>query len=275
MAKAKKKAPAKPEIEYDADAAERGWEATKSLRDAIESASLPNLDLKNAARLGLSAAQIVLKPEIRRRYELLSPKLFDHAILDRIEPAAWAVWFAETRREPAEARDSTVQVDVAIIAKALDMKTRMLKVCDYVLVDPKDLAEVASIRSGQGYMDLASDLSRLATLYTKHSKVFADGGGVHYRASDLRDAKRTSAEILAELSAGETPPVQKAKADAALAFAVLQSAYDELRIWQAPLFRKDVFPTLYALRPRRSGASTKADAGTGNDTGDDSTDAET
>ncbi len=58
-----------------------------------------------------------------------------------------------------------------------------------------DSAEVADIRSGTGYLDLALDLSRLAKLYQKHQNIIKKDPK-NYVASDIDDARKYSSEIL-------------------------------------------------------------------------------
>ncbi len=55
------------------------------------------------------------------------------------------------------------QVDVAIVQQATELRERMLKTAEYNLEHKETVArELADIRTGTGYLDLANDCSRLA-----------------------------------------------------------------------------------------------------------------
>lgn len=253
---------------YDPEAAESGWRATASLRAAVDGASLPSLDLDDAAVLGLSVSRWLLKSEVRRAFEALPADHFDHALVDRIEPASWALWYSNSIRMSVEATESGGRVQEATLDAALATKARMMRVCAYMLADhPKDGVEVASIRAGTGHKDTARDLTRLAALYTKHAAWFAEKAGEFYDPADVNAANGSAAAILFEIGETEAKALKDAKDDTARAFAVLNTAYNRLARWAAAIWDDDdLMPSLFTVRTSAS-AKPKATTETGGDTG--------
>ncbi len=245
---------------YDPQAAESGWRATAGLRAAVEDAHLPSVDLADVSILGLHISRELLQPDVRSRFERQDPQSFDHALLDRIEPASWGLWYANTRRASLEATAGGGRVKGTTLEQALATKARMMRVCEYMLVDdPKAGLEIASIRGGTGHKDLASDLTRLAALYDGHAELLASGGGRYYDASDSAAAKASAGQILFELGEGQAKALQDAKDDAARAFVVLQDAYDRIRRWAAAIWNDDDrLPSLFSVRPSGRGQSKPA-----------------
>jgi hypothetical protein len=85
------------------------------------------------------------------------------------------------------------------VAEAAALRARMLKVAGYFLDDdPEHAPEVAAIRAGTGYKDVANDLYALASLYAKYKALFAHDRR-HCRAGDAREAKRLADSIIASL----------------------------------------------------------------------------
>lgn len=243
-------------LTYDPEAAEEGWIATASLREAVDASALPSVDVDDVAVLGLRVSRELRKPEMRAAFEAMPAEHLDHSLLDLIEPAAWALWYSNTRRISLEATESGGKVDAATLALALAIKARMMRVCSYMLADhPKDAAEVSAIRSGTGHTDTARDLTRLAALYEKHADSFAAEAGVHYDPADAVAAKASAAAILFQIGETEAKVLNDAKKDTARAFVVLLTAYNTLVRWADAIWPgEERMPSLYSVRPVRSGA---------------------
>jgi len=255
---------------YDPEAAERGWEATADLRAAIGPSPLPNLNLEDAAIEGLRVAREVRKPHIRSELELLHSKHFDIGLLDRIEAAAWAVWYANDSRFLAEITQQGGRISAATLERSSARRGRMLRVCEYMLgVHPVAGAIVAEIRSGRGYADLATDLTRLARLYVTYESIVSQGGA-HYDANDVTGAKADSAQILLELGESDNADVAKAKDEAGRAFAVLADIHSRIRRWAGAIWNDpNFFPSFFAIRytPSPKGKGGGTDAGGGGEEG--------
>ena len=241
------------ELHYDPKAAENAWTATADLRSAVGAATLPALDLGDASVLGLRVSRDLLKPEVRGKLEKLPKDLFDHDLLDRIEPASWALWYGDQRMRTLAATVDGGKVQMKTLDAAKAVRDRMLLVTDYMLSsDPAAARVIADIKSGHGYSDLAGDLTRLAGLYQKYESVVSKGGA-HYDAADVDAAKASAGQILYELGDSEEKQYRAMKVETAQAFAVLENAYDTVRRWAAAIWADpDYIPSLYSVRTRTS-----------------------
>lgn len=237
-------------IELDPNTAKRAWEETAPLRAALEPVGLPRVDLGDVAILAIGIANVLREPEVRRRFGLLHPELFDPELLDRFELAAWALWFGHNQRLTAEAIEDDATLSASTLSRALEIEKRMMRVVEYVLGDDPDAGPVvAAIRAGTGHIDLAADLTSLATLYEEHRAVLEAGGGAHYRASDERDAKAAAARIVFELG-GRDRSAAEAKDQAARAFALLERTYERIRGFAHLIIEngRERFPSLWSVR---------------------------
>lgn len=259
--------PKKPiieELRYDAQAAERGYRDTSSLRAEVRDASPPRIDVQQAAIFGLRIANEIEKPEVRARFAKLPEDLLSSAVLGRMGSASWGLWYAGAQRSTAEAKDSGARVSAATLKRAAEVKGRMMRVADYILGDDPDAGpEVASIRAGSGYADTAEDLTRLAKLYAAHAEQL-EGAGTHYRPADARLAKEVAALILSELGSSDTPQIMTAKDEAARAFRVLETTYEQVRKFGVALFEdgEERFPSIYSIRPPRTSGPAAEQGGT-------------
>ena len=256
------------ELHYDPEAAENAWTATADLRSAVGASTLPALDLADASVLGLRVSRDILKPEVRGKFEKLPQDLFDHDLLDRIEPASWALWYGATRMLSLGAIVDGGKVRVKTLDAAKAVRDRMLLVADYMLsTDPDAGREIADIKSGHGYADLAGDLTRLAALYQKYESVVSKGGA-HYDAADVDAAKASAGQILYELGDSEEKQYREMKGETARAFVVLQDAYDTVRRWAAAIWADpDYIPSLYSVRTRSARRSTGSSGDGGGNAG--------
>lgn len=257
-------------FEYDPEAAEDGWTALVSNRAAVGTASLPSLDLASVAILGLHAARRLLVPETRAPFEAQLPQYFDPAILDRLGPAAWAVWYGETRRRTLEATSSGGKLSVQTLERSTDVKKRMLRVVTHALDEhPKAGLEVESIRAGSGFTDLGQDLIRLAALYERYRKI-VEKDGLYYDAADVSLAKSLAGQILFELGESQTQELTKLKGELAQAFVVLREDYDTVRRFAAAFWNDDDhFPSLFTARTANRSSTKKSsdpDAGSSDPT---------
>lgn len=246
-------------FEYDPEAAEDGWTALVSNRAAVGSTPLPSLDLASVAILGLRAARRLLVPETRAPFEAQLPQFFDPAILDRLGPAAWAVWYGETRRRTLEATSSGGKLSVKTLERSTDVKQRMLRVVSHALGEhPKAGREVESIRAGRGFADLGQDLVRLAGLYEKYRKI-VEKDGLYYDAADVSLAKSLAGQILFEMGESQTQELTELKGELAQAFVVLRQDYDTVRRYAAAFWNDDdYFPSLYTTGPSSRSSSKKS-----------------
>ncbi|MFO0602046.1 MAG: hypothetical protein U0324_02675 [Polyangiales bacterium] len=192
---------------------------------------------------------------------------FDAGCVRALPVIGRALWHARTRQLSAAAQATTVSLPTALVDEATALRGRMLKVVEYQCVDeanPDDpvAADLASIRSVQGprYLDLATDLSRLAAYY--HSPEWRPvlrEDKRRYREGDGKAADDLAASILTQLQQRDDSAAVWA-VEVNRGWADLQRTWEAVRRGAAFVFGDDVdahVPALGTLRPApgRKGAA--------------------
>jgi hypothetical protein len=217
-----------------------------------------NADLQDAAIVALSVAGFLAMPEAKTRFGHLSAKVFDAKNVEELEPTALAAYHISIELRSARATATEAKLPVDLVDAALELKERMLELASYVFKKDKKLSlEVADIRTGTGYKDLASDLSRLAKIY-EDNKAIVSKDTVNYKSTDAKDARRLAQQILAELGRERSKDEATWVDLAARVWTVLRQAYDEVQAAGVFLYRHEEpekkFPSLYVSsrgRPRK------------------------
>lgn len=264
-------AEADPPAELSAKAAEEAFEAFKSRLLGLDPNKLATLsvDLEKASVAVAAVGRWVKGKKPRARFASLPKDEFDQAHVDELESAAMAAWHAAVSLRTATAGKSEAKLPVSLVQEATAIRQRMLDLCEYHFgADPVDGPEIADIKLGNGYNDLASDLLRLGRLYAKHrDRVKLDPK--NYRKTDEVDAGRVAHAIFRELGQAKNQD-QKAWTDLVLrAFTLLNTVYGEVSAAGTWLWRHEdaarLFPSLYVVgrtTPVRT-AKGAGDAGTG------------
>jgi len=108
------------------------------------------------------------------RFALLPSSLFAASTIDSLEEMANAALHVEVEALRETAANTNVKVDAAIMQQATELRDRMVKTAEYNLGHKDSVVrELADIRLGTGYLDLANDCARLAALYTAHKSDLA------------------------------------------------------------------------------------------------------
>lgn len=234
---AKKKPAAKPATRASrsrpaavaADSAEAALAALtpRLLRLAAETLDQPRIDVRAAASFVLSeVVPKVTAPALARRLQSLPAAEFDFSAVADLKPAALATLASQAELAATAAQASGVRLPADLHEEATLVKARMLKVCAHQFEDhPRLGAEVADIRAGVGYLDLAEDLLRLAVLYkTEAATVALDRR--YYDAKDLGRARALAERITGELRHGQSG--NAARDIAWRAYAFLEARYEEV-----------------------------------------------
>lgn len=238
---------------------------------------VPRANVGYVVQRVMQLADALQTPEVLAAYAalekvpLLGGERYDASCLTVVPVTARALWHVRAQLLSASARAVTVALPQKLVDEAGGLRATMLKVVEYVCVDERDdddpvAEDLASIRKVEGpkYIDLATDLTRLAAYYRDpvwQPRLAAEG--VRYRPEDGARAATLSHEILQKLRQGD---------DTAATWTVeLQRGWTELgRMW-ATLRRGGAFvfhgrldaklPLLGALRPTRArcGATNDAD----------------
>jgi hypothetical protein len=233
-------------------------------KDSLQPA---NTGVDAAAIAALAVARELNQPPMRARFERLPKEEFNIADLEDLEAAALAAWYAATELLSANVKGTEAKLPVELVSEATELKTVMLKVGDYNFdADTPVGRELADIRIGTGYRDLAQDLSRLGKVYRSEAEKLKKDG-VRYRAEDADRAEKLSHRILEELGSARSVE-QKLWTERVLrAWTLLYSLYNEVTGTAAWLRRREggasLSPSLVAAgrtaRRARAGGANGAD----------------
>jgi hypothetical protein len=159
-------------------------------------------DVDKAVTFLLGILAHVSSPALRARFDRIDQGEFDSALLDDLPALTLALWQANINLRSTRAAASEIQVPAAIVEPAKALKERMLKLAAYYLGDHETAGpEIQDIIPGTGYLDLASDLSRLAQIYREHKQAIEKDTKL-YRATDEAEAGKRAGEILQALGLG-------------------------------------------------------------------------
>lgn len=217
-----------------------------------ESLAVVNVDLLLAAVFALGTSRMVTEPSVRARFaKLAKTGEYDDTCVDDLAPAAQAAWYARHRFVLADATRTEARVSIPLLEEATALRARMLRLVEYWLSDDGVLgAEIAAIRAGQGYQDLASDLVALGALFERHGATLAQDRKL-YQAADATNANRVAGEILRQLGAAATQEQSEWSNMLPRAWTLLFETYEEVRRGGRFLFAKDRaderFPSLIAV----------------------------
>src|SRR5690606_8178363 len=110
--------------------------------------------------------------------------------------------------------------------------------------------ELAAIRQGKGYMNLANGLIRLARLYELHADALARDGH-RYRAADRDDASRVAHAIMRQLGEGRIDDAARWSDYVRRAWTLLARIYEQVSAAGRFLFRDEnadaLFPSLVTV----------------------------
>jgi len=187
--------------------------------------------------------------------------------LDDLKALAFIVLDARRRANAAGAFVTNAKVPPALDKESATVEERMMKISEHYFWEDPDLGPVVqALHPGTSYLDRAYDLLGYADIYEQqHAIVSADK--VHYRSSDLADARRLAGEILAALGAAMSPQARTWYDLTQRAWTLLEAVYNEVRELGLVFLRSDPlrekrFPSLYVVgRPSTGRRKTKKDEG--------------
>lgn len=266
-------APVEGAASLDPEAAEKAFEAVRARLLAMPGDGLASVstDRVKAAVKAAAIGRHVKRKDVRAAFASLPEDRFDMKHVDDLETLALATWHLAVALQSAAAGRSEAKLPIALVDGAMKIKTRMIALCEYNFGDdPDDAKEIAAIKLGAGYEDLAGDLIRLAKLYKKRrDEVQRDPK--NYVATDEADAGRLAHEIMRQLGEQRNQD-QKSLADLfSRAWTLLLSTYEEVAMPGAWLFRREggasLFPSLFTAgrsapsRASKSGKKGDAEGG--------------
>lgn len=222
-----------------------------------EAVRVPNADVEACAIFAQGVGRRVKEPALHARFSSLPAQEFDIAHVDDLESIASAVWYATIQLATATATRTDVKVPSELVQRATETKTRMLKVVTYHFEDhPKLGAEIADIILGTGYRDLASDLTRLATIYVDE-RATVSKDPKHYVVADADNAPQLAQQIIDHLGLTPTSEESRWMDIVARGWTLLSETYGEVAaagLWLRRRERgEEMFSSLVAAgRNRRS-----------------------
>lgn len=245
--------------------AEAAFQRLKPELDAMPLAGLdsPRLDLQAAAVQAIRVAEMLSAPELRQRITAIAATgALDVALLDGLETVAWATWFARHKVLLSSATHSGAALPASLVARAYEIRARMLKTLEYHLDDdPEATAQLAHLRSGSGHLDLANDLSGAADMYRRYRARIQDDKR-NYRCEDEQEASAIAEQIVRQLGATATDEQTLWRGYQARAAKLLFRHYDEaIRVGRFLFYYDDPegrFPNLYTAT-RAASASPRAE----------------
>jgi hypothetical protein len=236
----------------DPAAAKKAYEAMTPRMNALakDDLALLNIDAQEAAIIALSVSRFLAEPEPSARFALLDAKLFDPAHLGDLATIALTVSHAYVELQSARAQTTEAKLPVALVDAATEVKERMLECAEYLFKRHTVLSrEVASIRVGAGYRDLASDLIRLAKVY-EDNKATVEKDPLNYRSTDAAEARTYAQKVLTSLGEAQSAEEKRCVAALTRAWTLLRGTYDEVQAAGSFIYRheepEDKFPSLYA-----------------------------
>ncbi|MCL2725249.1 MAG: hypothetical protein FWD69_12525 [Polyangiaceae bacterium] len=226
--------------EVDAATGKAAFERVKSSLMSLSPERLmqPNIDLQSAAMAALVLVDRANIPDRRALFSLLPESLFMKNTIEDLETMANAMMHVELESFRERAVSTDAKVDVAVVQQATEVRARMLKTADYNIGHLEMVArEIADIRLGAGYLDLANDCTRLAVLYASHRSELALDKRL-YRASDAELAASLANKIRAEYRASATRSGPYAELRPR-AFTELTRLYNDVRAAAQFIFRAE------------------------------------
>lgn len=236
-------------VHYDARLGQSAFDSLAPARDAlVDVAPAPRLDLGAVAVVALGVAARIAQPAMRNRFRGIEREV-SPALIDRLEPAAWALWYAQMQRDTHEATTSEAMLPAELVQSSTALRGTMISVAKYVLADDATVArEIAAIVSGGGYLDLAGDLGRLATLFDDHAATLALDR-IRYRSDQPAQARALASRIVKALGQTTTRPWHTA---VDRSYAVLDATYEPIRELGRAMYRREspeaLFPSLFSVR---------------------------
>ena len=246
--------------EQDAATGKASFDRVRSTLSALPANAIaqPNMDLQSAAMAALVLVDRARHGERPARFALLPAALFAASTVDDLEHMANAALHVDVEALREGAANTNVKVDVAFVQQATELRERMLKTAEYNLGHKETVArELADIRTGTGYLDLANDCARLAALYAAHKSDLAIDK-LFYDAADADRATSLAGAIRGDYRAAATRSGQYAELRPRVLSELLR-LYNEVRAAAHFLFRAEpnVIDEFPALRAAAVGSSTR------------------
>lgn len=261
MAKRQRSGAVEP-TELEVSEARKAFERLEPALKALSAGELlsPRVDVQRAAAIAYSIAVRDGAPERRARFvKLAEASFFEISALDDLRTRALAAWYARAEQVRISSLSSDAKIPEPVLRDAMELRGRMLRVLGYFFDDDPELGpEVAVIRRGSGYQDLANDLLAMAELYERdgvHAVVSRDPK--NYRKGDVGSARTYAQTIFRALGLAESADAQRWANNTQRAWTLLLRGYEQARAAAGVLFQEEdlsvSYPSLVAAARSPSG----------------------
>jgi hypothetical protein len=220
-----------------------------------------NIDLTAAAIGAIGVVERAREPELLARFLSLPASEFDPSQIELLSTLGWAVLHVATRIGEARG-NGRAKLPPRLVESAITLETRMQICCEYHLGDhPEASGQLARLRPGISYRDLAADLLGYAELYRTYQDLLS-GDLKHYRATDEAEAVQTAEQIYTLLGEAATAEPQISSIDARRIWTLLVPTYENVAATGRWLLRREstraerLFPSLF--RVSRSGRRSRS-----------------
>ncbi|MGK3982895.1 hypothetical protein WME99_07640 [Sorangium sp. So ce136] len=235
---------------------------------------VPRLDVESVGRALLGVHALTQAPPLLALYKGAAAQgEFQLDNLDHLKALALILLHAYRQADAAGAFTSGAKLSAALDKESAEVESRLQKVCEHFFGDDPELGPVLRrLSAGTGYLDRAYDLLGYADIYqARHDVVSKDP--IHYRATDLADARRLASQILAVLGAALSPRAREAYDLLQRAWTLAKPLYVEVRELGLRFLRYDPqrearFPSRPELHHRRPSRRTSTALPAGSFLGD-------
>ncbi|XYI00196.1 hypothetical protein ACMHYB_10785 [Sorangium sp. So ce1128] len=218
-----------------------------------ERLEVPRVDVESVSRALLTVHALTQAPPLLALYRGAAAQgEFQLDNLDHLKALALILLHAYRQADAAGAFTSGAKLSAALDKESAEVESRLQKVCEHFFGDDPEIGPVLRrLSAGTGYLDRAYDLLGYADIYqAKHDVVSTDP--VHYRATDLADARRLASQMLAVLGAALSPKAREAYDLLQRAWTLARPLYVEVQELGLRFLRYDPqrdarFPSLYVV----------------------------
>ncbi|MGK3998605.1 hypothetical protein [Sorangium sp. So ce1024] len=245
---------AEPQV-YDPELAEELVAAYRPRLTAItpDRLEVPRVDVESVSRALLTVHALTQAPPLLALYQGAAAQGEFHIDnLDHLKALALILLHAYRQADAAGAFTSGAKLSAALDKESAEIEARLQKVCEHFFGDDPELAPVLRrLSAGTGYLDRAYDLLGYADIYQAKQDVVSTDP-VHYRATDLADARRLASQMLAVLGAALSPKAREAYDLLQRAWTLAKPLYAEVQELGLRFLRYDPqrdarFPSLYVV----------------------------
>ncbi len=246
--------PDSTQIAAEQDLDRLAYESLYGDLSALTTRTRLNLDLSQAATIAVQAA-LKITDDTRATFAQMPAIFFNPAHLANLEKHGRAARYVTRKlRQARVLGESDARLPADLVDACTSQYARMFRVADYALGDQETVArQLAAIRSGHGYQDLANDLDDLSDMFDAHAQTLARDQ-IHYRSDDAQQARILARKIIEQLDIQRRTDITHWTDQQSRIWTLLAKSYGEVQrtaryIWPDNKDITDNFPPLRVVTP--------------------------